>query len=612
MTDTFRKPAPLTPAVVKSMGALTVDSQKKTKTKQPRAGEHKIPLRPTPKTPAKPSTPSAAKRQPTIANTTTAAKPGRKRLVDVLAEQAESSQDEDEHEAAGPSQRRQRSAQRTPPRETVPDVLAQSPAPPVMESPHPKGMARPGGAPKKRGPKFTYSQRRTMLTDDPLMDGIGSAGADDFESQMMSLSQPLLPPPEPDVFDEGLDDDPNATGAIRSLHELRQAGANSRFADEMEDILDRVGVPTPKPSSARRNALLELAQKMPQKSFRQQFRSHSVDGTLFNRLDRERDVIAGFAIVSILVTLCSATMPAHLLAQLRSQGVASLVECMLSQEADIGSICKDRKTNMSKIGQSTVVSVKSAMLALSVWGPVPPEALSPRTIALKCLELLCRQGGDAGDKDDIMSPAVTEQLFSVLSAAREPDYWASSSGEGRGPSPDLSIALSMLETHAVKVMQARQDLKWKDTYLPVVADVLAMAIRHGPDAFGEVELSVLKLTINMTNNNPEATTVFVDKGLLQALAEAACGTFEVVLKSITDDAFVSGVLDTLVLMLGVMINFSEDDPLAGRNLHDDQGRPTAALDRLIRVFLDHHAVTSEVWAPRTIPFHREASAARRY
>ncbi len=68
---------------------------------------------------------------------------------------------------------------------------------------------------------------------------------------------------------------------------LRQAGADSRFGDEMHDIMERISAPTQKPSSLRRGALLELAQKVQEKDFRRQFRNHG-EGGLFKQVGDRR------------------------------------------------------------------------------------------------------------------------------------------------------------------------------------------------------------------------------------------------------------------------------------------------------------------------------------
>jgi len=199
-----------------------------------------------------------------------------------------------------------------------------------------------------------------MLADDePLLGGggLGDLGDGPAGSALFNLGR-LTKSATINTFsylDE--DDETGNTGAVRSIHELRQAGANSRFADEMDDILDRVGVPSTKPSSLRRGALLELAQKLNEKDFRQQFRNHSDGGNLFRSLADETDLISGYAILAIVTTLLAATTSAHLIQQLRSHGLATLVSKLLDNTTDIGQLVKDRKQNLSRNGQLTMATI---------------------------------------------------------------------------------------------------------------------------------------------------------------------------------------------------------------------------------------------------------------
>jgi hypothetical protein len=437
-----------------------------------------------------------------------------------------------------------------------------------------------------------------MLAEDPMLDGGGLGGLGglgDIDEEpgrapflgigSMIKSSTLSTFSFIDEEDETVN-----TGAVRSLHELRQAGANSRFSDEMDDILDRIGAPSSQPSSLRRGALLELAQKMREKSFRRQFRNHGGDGGLFNHLDQENDLIAGYAIVSVLTTLLGTSISQHLTQQLQSQGMASLLAQMLAESSDITIMARDRKRNVSKNGQSTLASIKTAVLQLPVWEPTSPTTLSPRTLALKATELILRQSTDADLEAAIFSTAVTDRLFSILSEYEKPECW---DFPAQPESNDFYLALYLLETHSVSAMQSQLGSRWTSQYLPTVADVLETAMRRPADQFNDLSSLALRLTLN-TTNNPDAPGMFVRKGLLRDLAKAACGTFDIVLKSIKDDNFTAKVLESLIFMLGVMINFCEHYSPAAQNLFDMGGEDVSPLEQLIRVFLDYHSTTADV------------------
>lgn len=508
----------------------------------------------------------------------------RKRLIDALVAQVEESPEEEEESS--------QEIEMTPFNASPDPVLRSSPAPTLPEHTQAKIVARQIAMTKKPGPKFTYSQERTMLAEDPLFEAAGLANSEEgFGGASLLGLGSLMKSSTVCSFSFIDEEDETAnTGAVRSLHELRQAGANSRFSDEMDDMLDRIGAPSQKPSSLRRGALFELAQKMQDKSFRRQFRSHSGDAGLFKLLAEETDTITGYAIVSILTTLLATSPSQHLIQQLQSEGIGQLLLRLLEETSDITAIAKDRKCNVSRHGQSTLSIIKAAILQLSVWEPIHPTVLSPRTLALKALDLIMRQLTGPARDTPIFSPEITDKLFLILSNFASPTCWEF---PAHPESVDFYLALYVLEHHSVSAMQSTLGSRWTSQYLPIVADVLETALQRPADKFDDLESLALRLTLNTTNNNPKGPSMFVNRGLLRDLAETICRTFDVVLKSIMDDSFLSKVLESLIFMLGVGINFCEHYPPAAQNLCDIGDGETSPLNRLIRVFLDYHSTTSD-------------------
>jgi hypothetical protein len=516
-----------------------------------------------------------------------------KRLIDALAAQVEDSSEE-EQMPSGQTPVATRSI-------SPAVVLDSSPSASQMEQSQSQSQPRilqrqVSMTSRKPGPRFTYSQQRTMLAEEPLVD-VATFGDDD-ESQprpaFLSLGN-MHTTSNLSAFSFVDDEDDTAnTGAVQSLHELRQAGANSRFSDEMEDILDRIGSPSAKPSSLRRGALLELAQKMKEADFRRQFRNHSSNGGLFKGLANEADLVAGYAIVSIFTTLLATSLSQHLILQVQSEGISHLLLLLLDHSSDISSIAKDRKRNFSRNAQATLSTVKSAILKLPIWEPALPTVLSPRTLALKALDLLMRHLTGSAAESEIFSATLTDRLFEIVSDYANPSCW---DFPARHESLDFYLALHLLENHSVSAMQSSSGARWATEYLPNVAGILGVALQRPVDKFDDLETSTLKLTLNMTNNNHETPAMFVSKGLLRDLAEAACRTFDVVNKSIIDDAFLSKVYDSLILMLGVKINFCEHYSPAAQDLMDAGDGEASPLNRLIRVFLDYHAVHADVSRP---------------
>jgi hypothetical protein len=433
-----------------------------------------------------------------------------------------------------------------------------------------------------------------LADDDPLLEGAGfggigggSTGGALFNFGRLTKSSTVN---TFSYLDE--DEETTNTGAVRSIHELRQAGANSRFADEMDDILDRVGSPSDKISSLRRGALLEVAQKIKHKDFRLQFRNHSDGESLFKSVGNETDLVSGYAILAIVTTLLASTTSGLLIQRLRSQGLANLVSKLLEHTADIVELGKDRKQNVSRNGQLTLAAIKSSILGLPVWEPFSPTSLSPRALALKCLDLLMRQPTHASAEDELLSKEVTDRLFSILAdGVSNAACWDLPNQQ---ESCDFYLALYVLEAHSVSAMQSSLRSTWTRQYAPITADVLETALKQPTEQLGDLASLILRISLNITNHNSEASQLFVDKGLLKRLANSACDAFGMVVSSMKVDSFMSKVLESLIMMLGAMINFCVYYPPASNGLEERGDGAGSPLNELIRIFADNHSKTAEV------------------
>jgi hypothetical protein len=512
----------------------------------------------------------------------------RRRLIDSLVEQT--IQDEkDEHRPSSADS----------------DIVSSHPLPPLhpntIDNPRSQSLA-PGtsGLPaplssqgsQSTGPKFTYSRQRSMLSEKDIMQEL----ALDIPSQSVQPpsnarnqrgSASALPPLQ--SFPEEQDDVEGISG-IRSVHELRQAGANNRFLDEVEDLLDRIGTPSTSPSSMRRAGLLDLASKMRDKDFERKFRANGVEQRLFIDLGQETDLIAGFFMVSILIALLVDTGMPHVVAQLRRHGITRLLTRLLEWQTGIIPLSKEHKWNMSKFTRSSISELQEFLLGLPIWEDLQPRAITPRTTGLKCLELMIRQTREAGNSGDVISQELTTALFSILKTAEDESAWQLPDGQ---QAIDFCLSLSALESHSITARTAYDESIWISDFLPIVADTLEIALSRPVEGFGLLQVLILRLTLNVTNNKPKATDVFAREALMSIMGQAIVTKFKMISRFLTEAEF-SITMDHLILVLGVMINFAEWSSLARRSLQGLDGKANDPLGDMTQLFLDNQARTSEV------------------
>ncbi|KAH6684387.1 wings apart-like protein regulation of heterochromatin-domain-containing protein [Halenospora varia] len=515
----------------------------------------------------------------------------RRRLIDSLVEQAtfDSSSDSDNSEEDSNDEMTD-ACPSLEPFNAMTDMSRSASV--VPDSQNPPTTASSSQGSQNVGPKITYSRTRSMLVEEDFMKQL----AMDLPSQPVQGPQgrkarrgslPTLQP-IPSFHEE--DDDADGSGAgVRSVHELRQAGANSRFLDEIEDFLDRIGSPTDGKTSMRRSGLLELASKLKDKGFARQFRANSVEQRLFLHLGQETDIISGFLLISVLLAvLVDGNVPPVMVQQLRRQGIARLLIRLLEFQAGIAVVAKDRKNNMSKITQTLMLNHHDNLLKLPVWEELEPRILSPRTTALKCLELMVRQTRQAGNASDIFSKELTTKLFSILKSASEEKAWALPEDP---LAIDFYLALSALESHSITARTVHDENIWITDYLPIVADSLEVALQKPVEGFGKQQTLILRLTLNVTNNNPKASDVFARGSLMSSVGQAIVAEFRTISRFMTEEDF-SVAFEHLILVLGVMINFAEWSLAARESFHEVAGGNNGPLDNMIQTFMDDQERTS--------------------
>jgi hypothetical protein len=508
----------------------------------------------------------------------------RKRLIDFLAEQESSDDSEDDSEASDDQMEGVESSsdsfRRSPSR-------APSLAPEIVQASNTASQAS-----QTSGPKFVYGRERTILAEQDFMQALhiempteSSQAPAGRRTRRGSI--PTLPALA-SFHDVDLEEEEGNGPTMKNVHELRQAGVNNRFLDELDDFIERIGSPGGNQISMRRSGLLDLANKLKDKTFARQFRSNGAEEKLFVHLGKETDAIAGFVLVSILMGIFAEGNVAHIIPQLRRQGVTRLLIRLLEHQQSILLVGKERKSNMSKNAQTLLAEYHDYLLQLPFWEELKPQVLSPRTIALKCLEKMVRHTREAGNPGDIFSKELTSNLFEILKTASNETAWDLPQGK---EAIDFFLALSALESHSITAKTANNEEIWIGEFLPVIAETLQVALSQSN--FGPAQPLILRLALNVTNNNPKGADIFARPTLLAVMGQVVVTRFKMLTRFLQEEEFFM-VLDYLVLTLGVMINFAEWSHPAREALQGMEGRSDDPLDRIAQLFLDNREKMAEV------------------
>lgn len=511
----------------------------------------------------------------------------RRRLIDALVEQAA----EDSEEESSEDEDTESSMNATPsssPAATQSISRGQSMVPEAVNLP-PVTSDSQGSQPQGVGPRFTYSKQRSMLAEADLMAQLAmempvppSQPAGGRRGRMASVA-PLLP------SSSFHDEEDNSSAAVKSVHELRKSGANIRFLDAIQDFLDRIGSPGKTQASIRRAGLLELAGKMRDKSFVEKFRANGTEQKLFLHLGQETDIVAGFIMVSLLITvLLEGSMP-HFVAHLRRHGITRLLIRLLECQPSINAVAKDRKSNMSKNAQTLLIEHGDFVRQVPMWEDLKPQTISPRTIALKCLEVMVRQTRQAGNSGDIFSKELTTNLFEIMKSASDERSWDLPSGK---QAIDFALTLSAIESHSLAARTVDNEAIWISDFLPIISDTLEIALARPVETLGPLQILLMRLTLNVTNNNPRASDVFAKPTVMASIGKVVVGKFKQISRFMTEEEL-DVALENLILALGVMINFAEWSSAARESVQSLESGSDDPLGTMLQTFAENQGRASQ-------------------
>ncbi|KAI1261283.1 hypothetical protein F5Y18DRAFT_207927 [Xylariaceae sp. FL1019] len=522
----------------------------------------------------------------------------KKRLIDALVEQIQDDDEEEEEEDEDDEDELDEIFENLlkPTQSSLSQMSTDTDLPSLPSTPNrrARGVPTTGARTFQRSSsalKFTYGQSRKVLEEDNLLESLALPESSSYslKGRRLELGVPKKPVSTVGMFD---DDDPTDSpgSKLRDIHELRQAGANSRAADTMQDLIDRMGK-AGATSSSRRSALLEVAEKLKEKNYVRQCRDHGAESAMLRGVGKETDVICGYLILASLATIMAKEPSAHIGRVLQEEQAGPLFARLLGVREDIKKIVKDRKSNVSPRNRNSIISVEGSLQELSLWEEGRPSYISPRYLAVKCLQLLVAQGAITGEDTTIFSEDVTERLFDVLSdASTSHDYWEHPAAT---QAMELHSTLSVLEVHVIASALVDGERQRANRYLPIVADALHAWLHTPSHCSQTLDMSMLKLVLNLTNDNEGATEIFARKGIIAALAASACAAFDQAVASIPQGFWTEESMDAIILRLGILINFAESSPLMRQIMTNGQHKNEQALNNFIRIFLDHHRRTGE-------------------
>jgi hypothetical protein len=415
------------------------------------------------------------------------------------------------------------------------------------------------------GPKITYARVRSYLPEDNAEEDL-MLGLDEGLSQRSNNGMTASAmQSQRSAFDMDESDD-DESGKMRSIHELRASGSTARGMGDIDDLLDDIAKHGITQRGTRRAALISLATKMMDKSFKARFIGQGCDARLAAECGACSDEVADSLLLATISLLLEGEPAEHVVASLQDVEITSWLVPFLSNSTQLRKLAKERKSNMSKASQASYVDLVNKITSNSaLWNDEAVDIITPRTMALKALDLLIRTLRRLGDRSELLNGS---QIDAVLQHSVH-----------EGDQVDLGLAISILEA----LSTTAASLNWSPSAIQRVARMFLSFDSSTPSQLHNRFLA-LRLCLNLTNANPGSCSVIADMDegsfVTELLVSIDAGFKDIALEVDAEKKAVA--LDLLVLAIGIMINLTE---------HSASARSYAmsspdTLASLIKVFED--------------------------
>ena len=449
-----------------------------------------------------------------------------------------------------------------------------------------------GLGPQTGNLKVTYGSQRSFLKEDYLgaAFSINTLGPDitSFKTvpKMTGPLREISKPQRLHILSEAVEDSTDSkTGAIRSIHELREAGGNARMTGEIEATFDDIDEKNHISISLRRSGLLGVAMKLLQPEFRRRFVDLGLGSRLLTHVCSCTDTIAGILLLTAMVQIIARPTSPHTVSEFAAPGVIKFLGRHLGNKEDLTAIVRIRTSNMSKALQAEVTTFCASFMLADVWRNGKPVRITGHILSLQCLEYVVRHQRKAGSTSDILTHEILESLTEILTSNRVPGSTSDS-----GVAAEVQLSLSILESSSLARTQYLdcKDMLWTSGSVAKMTEFLScIQMETGPQA-GNLRTLALRLCLNLTNNNSAFCHAFTKPNIIHATLSVIGSGFST-LSAKAGEESTEILVDNLVLSLGLLINLAEWNE-ASRKIfvlrHEDKPQPLCTLCEIFECYVD--------------------------
>ena len=437
------------------------------------------------------------------------------------------------------------------------------------------------------GPKVTYARQRSYLTDADL-DGVAMLNVPDTveplnldESRYRAIGE-RIPKYQfkQTLQDQNWDSERPSSGALRSIHELREAGGNIRLIGELEAILEDIEEQQISSCTLRRMRLLDLVKKLQEPSNSRLLIEQGLESRLLAFVGVDTDIITNSLHAAAILQLISCPSSTSVLPQLRDARIIDFLIDLLGMDYNLAAQAKQRDVNVSKYAQHEYSTMCCSVLESTIWRAGSPPFLSCHVLALQCLEHIVRQTRESGSLSQVLSTYAIRRIV----ATSVPSPWMPALQCTNMTSIQLELAVSILESCTISNAAECHESLWEGETLERIVGLLPLLCSWEEEKCGTSRTLTLRLYVNLTNNNPSLCEELSTPEIVEVMCEMITVYFE---QSSSHAARHQPPmnLDNLILTLGALINLAESSDVVRQlvpKLYRDNRSYLAVLLELFR------------------------------
>ncbi|GFF57741.1 GTP-binding protein rhb1 [Aspergillus udagawae] len=462
-----------------------------------------------------------------------------------------------------------------------------------------KGTAETSGPVSSRvgGCRVTYARQRSFLDETSIVDNrrpseIPASTTSGFVQRHRKYGPEILSSHSSHLGDG----ESSVSGPIRGIHELRQAGDNSRFRSAIElifeDIEDAYNT-----TSGRCSSFVQLCEKLLDRQFVRRFLEHGFHERLVGCIDRRLDVVsASFALCACeLINSCDTLSHISLISHWSNVLVLSPV--LLPMGRDLLSLSQLPTAGLSR---SVQMSIKHILPRLSstISGDEPAFRISPQFVALSSIQSCLVSLNNKGGSIEPISATLSDHLVKLLMPERDETIKFPVSRERFRT---LALIFSILESYATVFRAADNDQNYPSlSSLSRLHEILNLSqCNQGR----QLRMYYIRAILNLTNNDPNLCNEYATPELVNGLVNIVMSE----IRDASDDVSTGedNSLNTLILVLGVLINMTEKSESARALFLRLTPDSTPLIQTLLERFYERVNLVSEAHTAPTV--HRQVA-----